>query len=731
MKPKKGKKGKKKKNLEEQTIITRHDRIGNNNYYGEEIVKEIIDKIISKTISINFRNNVEKQIPLFSFNKIKHDINNILSTLYIPYDYDDLYTTAIIKEEKKLSLSFNGRERNKYIHLNINNDSLNNSFEKSIMKIKPDISIQFNNKKNHINYWGSVTQPGEFKKDRYASTLIKNKNYEPFAEFLTEEKKTSKETKKSTKFFKPIKIINKIKNKIEKISPTKAKKNIEFPSYNIPEEKFKKNEELPEVIKLREEKKELIKQKMLESLEEKRKIEELKQIKNNSKYQKLSKEEIMFQKKLKSHNFTIDFKGEIVFIKKIPLEDLMNEFGMVQSNQIQVNNQIEKKTTTNFLKTINNENKENNENQTDNSKDKEIEIIYNSNSNSSSNYNSNNPIQKKFASAYNKIKAILPMRNNHFIQQREQPSGSNFEIFNPEVGVKITEDQKIKNGGNNFLKKFNKFSVIDFNNTLRETNEFMRNMNKTINLSNINNKNNLTNDFININNNNNILNNTSVNFHQKENSENIIIDKNIKKLIDNISNNNNESIINKKINYGSNFIEYNKHLNMNKSQSMGNIMISNLKYSNLKDVIEDIEYPKKNNKNNKFQNKFNETNKTSYNNKNNFFKVNPYQRNKDIIEKKNSFKQINYFNKSLLNNKFWGDNEIRNMTKNSSMIFPQIHYKPDQRSIEKELGNEIGKFPRDRIKISAQNALFNNKIIDFNKPKRFRYTDKNFFKPEQ
>ena len=31
---------------------------------------------------------------------------------------------------------------------------------------------------------------------------------------------------------------------------------------------------------------------------------------------KFSKEEIMFQKKLKNHNFTIDFKGEIVFVKK-------------------------------------------------------------------------------------------------------------------------------------------------------------------------------------------------------------------------------------------------------------------------------------------------------------------------------------------------------------------------------------------------------------------------------
>ena len=723
MKSKKGKKGKKKKNLSEDIKITRHERIGNNNYYGEEIVKEIIDKIISKTISINFRNNVEKQIPLFSFNKIKQDINNILSTIYIPYDYDDLYLTENIKKEKKHSLSFNGRERYKYIHLDINN-SLNNSFENSKIKVEPEISIQFNNKKKYINYWGGVAQPGEFKKDRYASTLIKNKNYEPFAEYLSEDKKSLRETKKSAKFFKLFKKVNKIKEKIEKISPTKTKKYVEFPSYKIPDEKFKKNEELPEVIKLREERKELIKQKILESLEEKKRIEELKQ-KNNSKYEKLSKEEILLQKKLKIHNFTIDFKGEIVFVKKIPLENLMDEFGIIQSKQIQINNQIDKKTSVNVSQNFNNENSEK---ETINSKEKDIEIIYNNNiTNSSINYNTNNPIQKKFISAHNKIKSILPFRNINLNKQREQPSGSNFEIFNPEVGVKITEDQKIKNGGNNYLKKFNKYSIIDFNNTLRETNDFMRSMNKTINLIGVNHKNNLTNDFTNINNTNNILNKTNVNFHQKENSENITIEKNIKNLIDNLSNNNNnENLKNKNLNYNSNFLEYNKHLNMNKSQSMGNIMNTNLKYSNLKDVIDDIDYLK----NNKYQNNFNETNKTFYNNKNNFLKINPYQRNKNLIEKKNSFKQINYFNKSLLNNKFWGENEMRNITKNSSMIFPQIHYKPDQRSIEKELGNEISKFPRDRIKISAQNALFNNNKIDFHKPKRFRFTDKNFFKPE-
>ena len=122
-------------------------------------------------------------------------------------------------------------------------------------------------------------------------------------------------------------------------------------------------------------------------------------------------------------------------------------------------------------------------------------------------------------------------------------------------------------------------------------------------LVNINEKNNLNKDLNNNINNNkqNLLNNTDVYFHQKEKSENIIMEKNINNLIKKITNNNNN-----KINYGSNFLEYNKHLNMNKSQSMENMMVSNLKYSNLKDTIEGIEY-----ENNKFQNNFNKINKTT------------------------------------------------------------------------------------------------------------------------
>ena len=43
-------------------------------------------------------------------------------------------------------------------------------------------------------------------------------------------------------------------------------------------------------------------------------------------------------------------------------------------------------------------------------------------------------------------------------------SGSSFDFMNPEVGVKIIENEKIKNGGKNFYIKYNKYSLENYNN---------------------------------------------------------------------------------------------------------------------------------------------------------------------------------------------------------------------------------------------------------------------------
>jgi hypothetical protein len=55
------------------------------------------------------------------------------------------------------------------------------------------------------------------------------------------------------------------------------------------------------------------------------------------------------------------------------------------------------------------------------------------------------------------------------LSPRFTPSGSNFEIINPSIGVNIKEKEQITVGGKNFYEKFHKFSRDEFNKTLHGT----------------------------------------------------------------------------------------------------------------------------------------------------------------------------------------------------------------------------------------------------------------------
>ena len=48
-------------------------------------------------------------------------------------------------------------------------------------------------------------------------------------------------------------------------------------------------------------------------------------------------------------------------------------------------------------------------------------------------------------------------------------AGSNFTIINPEIGVNIIEDKKMKSGGKDFYKKYNRFSLEVFQDQLNKT----------------------------------------------------------------------------------------------------------------------------------------------------------------------------------------------------------------------------------------------------------------------
>ena len=73
--------------------------------------------------------------------------------------------------------------------------------------------------------------------------------------------------------------------------------------------------------------------------------------------------------------------------------------------------------------------------------------------------------------------------------ERIEPSGSNFEIISPSVGVKIKEKNRLKTGGVNFYDQFQKLSINEFNKTLKETLEWETKTKLKGNFLNIYNKN--------------------------------------------------------------------------------------------------------------------------------------------------------------------------------------------------------------------------------------------------
>ena len=65
-------------------------------------------------------------------------------------------------------------------------------------------------------------------------------------------------------------------------------------------------------------------------------------------------------------------------------------------------------------------------------------------------------------------------------------AGSNFDLINPECGVNLTEDKKIKSGGKDYFRKYNKYSLQVFEETLSKTasSNFYQNKNNINNIDN-------------------------------------------------------------------------------------------------------------------------------------------------------------------------------------------------------------------------------------------------------
>lgn len=499
MKKLKKKVKKKKKQIDNDEIVpTKHEKEGNINFYSEEVSKEIIEQLISLTISLHFTNIVEKKFNNFCINELFQKLTNFLQINYINHENDDYERNDYILSKIKYQNTDTNKNRYKIQKhgkaLNQRNNAANlvlfdianiNKEEEVEMFIKNKKIDDFLNKSNYINnkidlvkrndiqfdikikennFWGEITQPKSFNIDRTSTKFNILKNQKDNSNKIIENENISSSEKNNKDNIRKYSMVLNEKSKIFKQKynnenskkPKKFNPVLEMPFKEIPEEELNKNEETEEIKQLRKEKLELI----ISKEEGLKKFNKNKRIKSPIKNINIK------------GKFCTDCEGKIVMIKEIKPDYLLKEFWPISSNQKEI---LAGKSFQAFLKE--NYIMEQNAKKNVIYNNGEFFNLLNSNSLNSVDKEKLNEILKKKENI-NLMKEdffnIQPLPLTHLSPRNEriEPSGSNFKIINPSVGVNIKEKNKIKVGGDNFFEKYNKYSINEFNKTLKETLEW-------------------------------------------------------------------------------------------------------------------------------------------------------------------------------------------------------------------------------------------------------------------
>ena len=707
---------KKKKNKDDAIGPQKHERIGNLNLYSEEIAKNIIEKIISFVISTEFIKKVESKQSKFCYNSIKITLDNITELMNINHEDDDFGLNNVIinsyikyyntdtnlkryfaqKHDKTLESRNNNAKKNLIKKLKLTKKSkIYNKLK--LKKIGARLNKSANNKKNKYlksdkiykyditvekkNFWGEIPMPGDGGIDRTTSKFNKyNQNAESrinikipkiihkkelnkdmiFNKSKFTHKNFASRMAKNLSYFKDEKRVS-----LEDIINKKKKNNIilDMPSY--PLKNIEVIKESDEIINIRKE--------ILDSILEKENA-----LKKEKEIQK-KKEEQKKQPKKKG-NYTYDSDGNLLLVKEIKQENLLKEFWPIMSKEKQIK---QGKNIDDYKKEFTKLENAAKKNISYNMEDRPYNSYF-IKSRLTQPFLFLNESTKNKKSSENKNKAKQIFDNffkDKFNKYRIEPSGSNFQLINPSVGVKIKERSMEKSGGNDYYKEFHKYSIDEYNKTLHESIELNR-------YKNIDNQNigfiTTTSQFSNL---------KKINFNKLKNEE-IPIKKNSNDI-------NHKSLIN---DYNYNIIKIkNKYRNKNKNTNNKNIFAKTFTNGfssdqNNKKVLKSISeiFSEKDN--------FIKLKKILFhdkedNNKNKFNKLNPYKIktiNKDILfEYRNkSTKHINSVKKKF--------DEIDNLNKN--IILGTAGYE--------KLFNKNFVLPKLSIKNNEIN--FNRTMLNFN-----------------
>ena len=408
---------------------------------SEGIVKIIIDKIIINSIYEANMNKINNQLNDYYFEYLQGQIEPLFEENFINY-------TNLKNDENKLFWKTPKPPENQWIEIlepeTVENDRYESS-EVNIQEIKSKKEIISETNEGIENIENIENNNNTIKKNqtkeknlRLKTIRQKNKNEEILVNDENKNENNNNDIDNKTKNNQ--KLVNNTANTIQNNRGKKRIVMVEFPSEDIPgiETEFKHDIYEPSNIHiLRKDKEEEIKNKEKEIKLNKDKGNALKK---KEEIEKLIKN----VKTIDSNKFTFDSNGKIISFRAYKLDNLSKDFTFIKNN-IKEKNEKEEVVPIKSKKFTRQSVKEQNE-----------EIVIRDNSRMFEHYGNEEKKEK------NKEKII--------------PSGSNFKLILPNIGVVIKENNNKKEGSRDFNKYFKKYSMKDYDKIL---NEYVPLQNKT------------------------------------------------------------------------------------------------------------------------------------------------------------------------------------------------------------------------------------------------------------
>ena len=299
--------------------------------------------------------------------------------------------------------------------------------------------------------WSDIIEPKKIKKDVYTLNIVKKEerlNNSAINEIIESNFHLSNDSKTKINKSSSFKMNNYYDN--SEIKKEKKKLNLSMPSYKIQDIIIRQE---PKEIKILREKFEIeLKEKKKQLLEN---TDSKKRINQKNKIRKYTNEnQIDFNK------YSFDPNGKIIRIKGINNKNLIKEFGNVIPKSTFIQN-IKQKEDDFYSYYINHK---------DEIKVETVSAKIDS--------NSNNKLKKEIKLFKNYIKTkFIPVKQIQGpLKAICPPAGDNFNIFQPEIGVNIkNNDKREKIGSKQYSKLFKRYSLGEFYDIYDETSNINKN----------------------------------------------------------------------------------------------------------------------------------------------------------------------------------------------------------------------------------------------------------------